>query len=59
VKFFQDDTMMTIYEGIVIMAYSKNVVKEWYKDLSVEELEAKYYALEVDCFFTFCKAKEC
>ena len=33
------------------MAFHKNLVKEWYKDLSVEELEEKYYALQGDYYF--------
>ncbi len=33
------------------MAFSSNLVKEWYNDLSVEELEKKYQALEEDFYF--------
>ena len=33
------------------MAFSSNLVKEWYQNLSVEELEKKYQALEEDFYF--------
>ena len=33
------------------MAISSNLVKEWYKNLSVEELEKKYKELEKDYYF--------
>jgi hypothetical protein len=33
------------------MAFSSNTVKYWYKDLSVEELEKKYYDLQSEYYF--------
>lgn len=33
------------------MAFSADLVKEWYKDLSVEELEKRYKALEANFYF--------
>lgn len=33
------------------MAFSSNLVKEWYKNLSIKELEQKYKELEEDYYF--------
>ena len=33
------------------MAFHKNLVKEWYQDLSIKDLEEKYYALQKDYYF--------
>ena len=42
----------TIYErSMIFMAFAPNVAKEWYKNLSIEQLEAKYESLKHNyCF---------